>query len=136
MTSKKMLSRDSNYTVDVIMWPKYGKSSISMREVIITSNLWKFHKKNPFFDGWFWFKFNNLGLALGKNLKFYTSMAKGLKLTVRKFWGLTPTFAEVTGQKLVGSILPPSILNMVKSDDIIKSKVMTFIIKKILPDYK
>ena len=63
-------------------------------------------------------------------------MAKGLKLTVRKFWGLTPTFAEVTGQKLVGSILPPSILNMVKSDDIIKSKVMTFIIKKILPDYK
>ena len=29
-------------------------------------------------------------------------VAKGLKLKVRKFWGLTPTFAEVTGEKLVG----------------------------------
>ena len=29
--------------------------------------------------------FNNLGLALGITLKFYTSVAKGLKLKVRKF---------------------------------------------------
>ena len=29
-------------------------------------------------------------------------MAKGLKLKVRKFWGLTHTFVEVTGEKLVG----------------------------------
>ena len=55
-----------------------------------------------FFKGWSWFKFNNLGLALGTNLKFYTSVAKGLKLKVRKFWGLIPTFLEVTGEKLVG----------------------------------
>ena len=48
-----------------------------------------------------WFKFNNLGLALGANLKFYTSLSKGLKLKVRKFWGLIPTFVEVTGEKLV-----------------------------------
>ena len=34
------------------------------------------------------------------NLKFYTSVAKGLK---RMFWGLNPTtFVEVTGGKLVG----------------------------------
>ena len=33
----KILSRDSNYIVDVVMWPKFGNSSISMREVIITS---------------------------------------------------------------------------------------------------
>ena len=33
----KILSRDSNYIVDVAMWPKFGNSSISMREVIITS---------------------------------------------------------------------------------------------------
>ena len=32
----KILSRDSNYIVDVIMWPKFGNSSISVREVIIT----------------------------------------------------------------------------------------------------
>ena len=37
--ANKILSRDSNYTVDVIMWPKIGNSSISMREVIITSIL-------------------------------------------------------------------------------------------------
>ena len=59
-------------------------------------------RKTSFFDRWSWFKFNNLGLALGTNLKFYTSVAKGLKLKVRKFWGLISTFAEVTGGKLVG----------------------------------
>ena len=30
----KTLSRDSNYIVDVFMWPKCGNCSISMREVI------------------------------------------------------------------------------------------------------
>ena len=29
----KILSRDSNYIVDAVMWPKFGNSSISMREV-------------------------------------------------------------------------------------------------------
>ena len=37
--SNKILSRDSNYIVDVVIWPKFGSSSISMREVIITSIL-------------------------------------------------------------------------------------------------
>ena len=35
----KILSRKTNYIVDVVMWPKFGNSSISMREVIITSIL-------------------------------------------------------------------------------------------------
>ena len=39
------------------------------------------------------------------NLKFYTSVAKGLKLKVRKFWGLITTLVEVTGEKLVPPIL-------------------------------
>ena len=34
--TNKILSRDSNYTVDVVILPKFGRSSISMREVIIT----------------------------------------------------------------------------------------------------
>ena len=42
--TNKNLSRDSNYIIDVIMWPKFGK----FREV---------------FKGWSWFKFNTLGLA-------------------------------------------------------------------------
>ena len=37
--TNKILSRDSNYIVDVVMWPKFGNSSISIREVIITSIL-------------------------------------------------------------------------------------------------
>ena len=35
----KVLSRDSNYVVDVFMWPKFGNCSISMRKVITTSIL-------------------------------------------------------------------------------------------------
>ena len=37
--TNKILSCDSNYFVDVDMWPKFGNSSISMRGVIITSIL-------------------------------------------------------------------------------------------------
>ena len=38
----------------------------------------------------------------------YTSVAKGLKLKVRKFYGLISTFAEVTGEKLIeGFFAPP-----------------------------
>ena len=56
---------------------------------------------------WSWFKFNNLGLALGTNLKFYTSLSKELKLKVKKFLGLILTFVEVTGEKLVGGLFAP-----------------------------
>ena len=34
--TNKILSRDSNYNVDVVMWPKFGNSTIPMRKVIIT----------------------------------------------------------------------------------------------------
>ena len=37
--TNKILSRDSNFIVDMVMWPKFGNSSFSMREVIITSIL-------------------------------------------------------------------------------------------------
>ena len=37
--TKKILSCDSNYIVDVLTSPKIGNSSISMREVITTSIL-------------------------------------------------------------------------------------------------
>ena len=35
--TKKVLSYDSNYVIDVIMWPEFGNYSISMRKVITTS---------------------------------------------------------------------------------------------------
>ena len=102
-----MLSLDSNYIVDVI-------TSDSMREVKITSVLQGFGQKKQFFEKHSWFKFSNLGIALGMTLKFYTSVKKGLKLKVRKFWGLIPTFAEVTVEKPVGRTFLPPILNRVK----------------------
>ena len=81
-------------------------------------------KKTAFFQGWSWFKFNNLGLALGTNLKFYTSVTKGLKLKVRKFLELIPTFIEVTGEKLLGGggFLAAPMLNRVKKPTQIKIK--------------
>ena len=47
--TNKILSRDSNYIVDLFMWPKFGNSSISMREVITNWILLGFDQKNRFF---------------------------------------------------------------------------------------
>ena len=58
-------------------------------------------KKMDFFKG-------GLGsiqlLAIDMALKFYSSAPKGLKLKLRKFWGLIPTFGEVTGEKWSGGL--------------------------------
>ena len=70
-------------------------------------------RKIAFLKRWSWFKFDNLGLALGANLKFDTNVAEGSKLKVKKFRGLIPTFVEVTGEKLGGWPPPPHILNRV-----------------------
>ena len=37
--TNKFLSRDSNYIIDALMWPKFGNCSISMKKVITTSIL-------------------------------------------------------------------------------------------------
>ena len=77
-------------------------------------------RKTAFLEGWSWFKFNNLELTLGTNLKFYIRLSKGLELKVRKFWMLIPTFVEVIGEKLVREPFcpppppPPPIPNRVK----------------------
>ena len=64
-------------------------------------------------------------------LTFYTSLTKGLKLKVRKFWGLIPTFGEIAGEKLVGVCFlpltppsPPNILNSVKAKTGITPELM------------
>ena len=54
-------------------------------------------KKNAFFEGWSRFGLNNLRLALSMNLKFYTSVAKGLKLQVRKFSYVCRSYKGKTG---------------------------------------
>ena len=95
----KVLSSDSNYIVDVVMWPKFDNPSISIREVIITPIFWGFdQQKKNFFEGWSWLQLNNLGLVLGMSWKCYTSVAKGLKLELKKCLGPILTFVEVTGE--------------------------------------
>ena len=49
--ANKFLSRNSNYIIDVVIWPKFGNCSISMRKVIKTSILWGVDQKNRFFWG-------------------------------------------------------------------------------------
>ena len=56
------------------MWPKFGTW-----EKLLEPQFYKDLKKKHLLKGWSWFKFNNLGLTLGMALKFYTSVAKGLK---------------------------------------------------------
>ena len=99
IVNSKTLSCESSYTVDMVMWQKVCNSSIPMTEIIITS----FLKGFDFFETCSWFEFNILGLALGMVFKFYTSVAKGLKLELRKLsWGLIFTSVEGRGEKLVG----------------------------------
>ena len=93
-----MLSCDQSLVTLAFLWEKLSQSQFD-RDLT---------RKTAFFEGWSWFKFNNLGLALGMNLKFYTSVAKGLKVNVGKFWGLVPTFVEVTGEKLLGVAFCPT----------------------------
>ena len=60
-------------------------------------------RKNNFCDQCSWFKFNNLVVARGMALTFYSSVAKRPKPKIEKLLGLIPKFVEVTGKKLVVS---------------------------------
>ena len=89
-----MCSCDQNLVTVAFLWEKLSQPQFYK----------DLTRKTAFFEGWSWFKFNNLGLALGTNFC-YTIVAKWSKLKVRKFCELVPSFIEVTGEKLVGG--PP-----------------------------
>ena len=82
----------------------YGTNKILSSD----SNYKDLTRKNNFFEGRSWVKFDNLGLAPGTALKCHTSVVKILKLKVKEIFGL------IKGAKLVGAFLPLPILNMVK----------------------
>ena len=46
--TNEFFSRDSNYNVHLVMWPKFGNSIFPMRKVIITSILQGFDQRNHF----------------------------------------------------------------------------------------
>ena len=103
--NNKILSRESNYIIDVAMWPKIGKYNILKRKfIIIRSTL---IRKLQFFEGYSWFRFNNFGLALGMTLKISSFTGKGLRLKVRKMWRQIPTFVEYTGGKTRKDLFSP-----------------------------
>ena len=92
----RISSLDSNPIVDVVGWAKFGNSSLWERSY----HFIKIWQKKHVFEGWSWFKLNNLGLALGTlgtTLKFYASVEQRVKSKSRKVLGLIPTFAEVIG---------------------------------------
>ena len=86
-----------DYIIDVVIWPKIGEYNILKRKVIIIRST--LLRKINFLEGCFWFRFNNLGLALGMTLKIPGCTTKGLRLKVSKFWRPIPTFAEYTWGK-------------------------------------
>ena len=98
--SDNIWSRDLSWITEVVMGQKFGNSIISITEVIILQFYKDLTRKTNFLEGCTWFKLNNLWLALGMTLKFYSSVIERLKLKVRKFWGPIPLL--VTGEKLVG----------------------------------
>ena len=101
------------------MRPKFGKSIISMTD---PHNFTRIRPEKPLvFESCSWFKFISLGLAQDAALKFYTIVAKRLKLKLRKFFGLNSTFLEVTREKTVRPFVPPN-LNRVKSTEHLSSK--------------
>ena len=51
--TNKILSRDSNYIVDVFMWPKFG--NLFLWEKLSQSQFYKdLTEKTTFFERWFW----------------------------------------------------------------------------------
>ena len=49
--TNEFLLRDPNYIVDVVIWPKFDNSSISMTQVVITSISYGADQKKHFFWG-------------------------------------------------------------------------------------
>ena len=81
------------------VWQLYHFNERSYHNLNLIGN-WP--ENSTFFERPYWFKVNNLGLALDMALKFYANVAKRLKLKIRKWWGLIPKFVEgSTGEKLL-----------------------------------
>ena len=96
-------------------------------------NFTKIWLEKPFFEEWSWLKFTSLGFALGATLKLYSSLRKGLKIKVRKFWG--SYICRSSGGELVRDLVDP-ILNRLMQQSEKKWKVLDIGQEKIkLMDY-
>ena len=59
------------------MWSKFGKSFDNLNFIRISPEKWGDLQEVKILERWTWFKFNNLGLAVGMASEFYTSFRKG-----------------------------------------------------------
>ena len=109
--TNKILTRNWKYIAGVIIWPKFGNSSIYMREVQFDKDM---TRKTNFFEGWSYN--NNWELVLGMSLKFYSSVAKCSEAI--KFWGVIPTSrnGRKTGKAGGGSFCLLSWIGLRKPD--------------------
>ena len=86
--NNKILSRESNYIVDVVIWPKFGNYRNSMREKLPQQQFYKdLTRKYNFMEQCVRFKFNDLRLTLGITLNFFHQYKKMLKTKSQKVFG-------------------------------------------------
>ena len=80
----KILSCYSNDIVDVVMSPKFGNSSVSMGEVIITSVLYKCDQKNQYFWGVLLIEVQEFGTGTGYGLEILHEYGRSIKTESQK----------------------------------------------------
>ena len=85
--TNKILWHGSNYIADALMWLKFVTVAFLWEKLSQPQFYKDLTRITTFLEGWSSFKFNNYGLALGTNLKLYTSVGKGLKLKSQKYLG-------------------------------------------------
>ena len=114
----KILSRDLNYTIDVVMWLKFDNTSISMREVIIISILQGFDQKNCIFWEVVLVHVQKFGTGTRYELETLHQCSKKVKTKSQKFLGASSYFCRSyrgkTGKGGAFLFLPSPILNRVK----------------------
>ena len=66
-----------------------------------------FTRKIAFFEGWSWFKFINLGLALGINLKLLRQCGKSIKSKSQKVFGANSYVCWSYRERVVGGVFLP-----------------------------
>ena len=103
-TVRTYLKKFQKYINQVTHPSSFGERSYSYERSYHNLNFIRVWPENFFFEGCSWFR---LSKALDMILNFDTSMAKVLKIKVRKFFWLIRTFVEGTVERLVEVFLNP-----------------------------
>ena len=97
----RILSRDSDYVVDVVIWPNFGYYHFNERSCH-NLNFMRIWPKISLFWGVALFERQLCGTGIRYSLKSLRQFRKRVKLKVRKCGGLIRTFVEITGEILLG----------------------------------